>query len=678
MREDGVCLVRRPSGHVLVDYPDGTRFTTQYSSKPNSPVECLVVECMGFARIKYTADGSAGVTLPRGFVVHCSTKGDYVIEEEGCRILSFSSGGLASYSPCTADYQYNLDYTAQKADGILKVSLKGQEAGALLSVSTTGEIVQHAELHTPPSQHTPLYYIVKEDGRCYQLMSTHHLDNLVEGMSASPEEVVLQDVLPGDPMQKSVDFLIPEHCSDPSYHAVPYQEEGIVPPNLKKAGLPMTGSTPPCSGMKSRFGLSVGKSLLIGSLERPVPPPPVPHIKTLLHRQFLVPYQKSQNLRASIVKALTAYVAWRNEEDKGLEEVLPCDSRDPAERQSAATLEQDVAKETSGGTFNTELWDAYVDSFCSHHETGSNGRQQVAHSSASATKPRVKESTTEEVEATKKALRSGTVPPYFESPDGQAFLSTQVPNMQALASKLAHPKMHQAYKAKVSFENPSRPFQQGGRGPAELSICSTPSTTCSTAVPMGDSNSSPEPSELGQVNTPSSVRPQNPTPQHADGMGTPTDARPLNPTPGHAFRDALGMDVDNGRPNNPTPALAYLGASGHTASSPSNFVPSRPAADYLEMQYEADSPTAETIAALEQDDTVAGSDVNPSESKVKWDTSLEHMTCSLPISTSLTTVRLVQFVGLAKLKLQYVRTYFLWTIKHTSKVTSIHLKQYMQ
>lgn len=620
VREDGVCLVRRPSGCILVNYPDGTRFTTQYNSEPNSTMEYFVVECSGFARVKYTfPDSSAVVTFPHSFIVHCSTKGDYTIEEEGCGILSFSNQGLASYRPHGADLKYDLDYTAQNADAILKVCLNEQEAGALLSVSSRGEIAQHAELHTPPSQHTPLYYIVKEDGLCYQLMSTYQLDSLVKDMSASPEKVVLQDVLPGDPMQKSVDLLIPEQCSDPSYHVVPYQEKEITPPNLKKAGLPRMDSTPRCNGSKSQFGLSVGKSLLIGSLEHPVPPPPVPYIKALLHRQFLAPYQSSQHLRSSIVKALATYVAWRNEEGKGLEEVLPCDSRDPEERHSAAKLEQDVAKEASGSTSRTVLWDAYVNEFCSHPDTGSNGRQRVANSSATATKSKVKESTREEVEATKKALQSGIVPPYFESPDGKEFLATQMPNMQALASKLAQPKMHQAYKAKVSFEDRSRTCQQGddGGGPAEVSVCSTPSTTCSTAVPMGDNNSSPSPSELGQVNTPSSVRPQNPTPHHADGMGTPTDARPLNPTPGHAFRDALGMDVDSGRPNNPTPALAYLGASGQTASSPSNFVPSRPAADYLEMQYEADSPIAETIAALEQDDTVAGSDVNPSESKVQ-------------------------------------------------------------
>ena len=621
LREDGVCLVRRPSGHVLVEYPDGTHFTTRYSSEPSSPLESFVVECSGFARIKYTfPDNSAVVTLPRGYTVHCSTQGDYVIEEEGCRILSLSSGGLASYHPCATNFQYDLDYAAHEADAILKVCRNEKETSILLSVSSTGDVNQLADLQTPPSQHTPLYYIVKDDGLCYKPISTYQLDSLLKDMTASPEKVVLQDVLPGDPMQRSMDFLIPEHCSDPSFHVVPYQEEGIVPPNLKKASLPREDSTPQCSTIKPQFGLSVGKSLQIGSLEHPVPPPPVPQVKALLHRQFLVPYQKSESLRASTVKTLTAYVTWRNKEDKGLQEILPCDSRDPTERHSADKLKKDVAKEVSRGTFSTELWGAYVSGFCSAHDSGSNVIQRVAHSTAPTTKSRVKESTTEEVEATKKALRSGTMPPYFESSNGQEFLSTQVPNMQALASKLAHPKMHQAYRAKVSFEDPSRPFPQGvrgnGHGPTEVSVCSTPSTTCSTAVPMGDYNSSPSPSELGQVNTPSSVRPQNPTPHHADGMGTPTDARPLNPTPGHAFRDTLSMDVDDGRPNNPTPALAYLGASGHTASSPSNFVPSHPAADYLEMQYEADSPIAETIAALEQEDTVAGSDVNPSESKV--------------------------------------------------------------
>lgn len=623
MREDGMCLVRRPSGQILVDYPDGTRFTTQYNSRRSS-LEYCVVECSGFARVKYTfPDRSAIITLPRGFIVHCSTKGDYTIEEEGCGSLSLSNEGLASYHPRVAGCRYKLDYAAQNADAILKVCSNAHKACTLLSVSSKGEILQHADLHSPPSQHTPLYYIVREGGLCYQLMSKCQLDGLIKGMSSSLEEVVLQDVLPGDPMQKSLDLLFPQHCSDPSCHVVPYQEKGIIPPNLKDAGLPSKGSSLHCSGSKPQFGLSVGKSLLIGSLDHPVQPPPVPHIKALLHRQFLVPYQTPESLRSSAVRAVAKYVTWRNEEDKRLEVVLPCDSRDTDERRSAARLQQDVAEEVSGSTSGAKLWDAYVTEFSSHHSTGSNGKKRVSQPTAAA-KPRVKESTREEVDATKKALQSGAVPPYFESPDGREFLTTHMPDMQGLSDKLAHPKMHQAYKAKVSFEDHSRPFQRdgsgGGGGPAEVSMCSTPSTTCSTAVPMGDTNSSPSPSELGQVNTPSSVRPQNPTPYHADGNGTPTDARPLNPTPGHAFRDTLAMDVDSAsaiRPNNPTPALAYLGASGHTAASPSNFVPSRPAADYLEMQYEVDSPIAETIAALEQDDTVAGSDVNPSESKVK-------------------------------------------------------------
>ena len=618
-----MCLVRRPSGHTLVDYPDGTRFTTQYNSKQNS-MDYFVVECSGYARVKYTfPDSFATITLPHGFKVHCNTKGDYTIEEEGCGILSLSNEGLASYHPRFADCGYKLDYAAQNADAILKVCSKDPDASALLSVSSKGDIIQHADLHNSPSQHTPLYYIVREGGLCYQLMSKSQLDCLIKAMSSSPEEVVLQDVLAGDPMQKSVDLLIPQHCSDPSYHVVPYQEKGIIPPNLKDASLPKKGSSLHCSDRKPRFGLSVGKSLMIGSLEHPVPPPTVPPIKALHHRQFLIPYQTPQSLRSSVIRAVANYVTWRDEEDKRLEDVLPCDSRDAEERHRAARLEQDMAEAVSGSTSGAELWDAYVTEFCSHHSTGSNGRKMVSQSTTAA-KPRVKDSTREEVDATKKALQSGAVPPYFESPDGQEFLATHMPDMQALSDKLAHPKMHQAYKARVSFEDHSRSFQQGGSGggggPTEVSMCSTPSTTCSTAVPMGDTNSSPSPSELGQVNTPSSIRPQNPTPYHADGNGTPTDARPLNPTPGHAFRDTLAMDVDTAgviRPNNPTPALAYLGASGHTAASPSNFVPSRPAADYLELQYEADSPIAETIAALEQDDMVAGSDVNPSESKVK-------------------------------------------------------------
>ena len=615
MREDGLMIVRHPSGSVIVDHPNSTRFTTAYTG--SGEVESVDVEYLGFARVKYSHPaGSTTITLPNASSVSCTPEGEYSVAKEGSGSVVFSKDGVATLQSDSCMYQVNYGMKGVE-DAVLRCCQVEQEQKLLFSVGVTGEITQHTSVPLSPSMHSPEYYILDEKEDVYRLLPAAQLEEALKKTS-SDSKVVLQDVFPGDSMQKSITVLESTNSSDPIHHVVPFTREDIVPPNLKKASMPNEERPP--SNKKPRFGVSVGKGLMIGSLERPSPPKPVPKVGALMYRQFVNPYQEPEKLRTALVACLTKYACWKNEHQETMKDIQPTDARSDEEKEKVTQL-QATAKEgltqnnglsLSGKGTESALWKAYIDQLTGVQE-GKVSQESISIKSTHSTLKQEEDAKErEDAEAAKLALRSGTIPKYFSSTQGQSFLAMQPPDLQSLTMKLAQPKLSQSYKAKVSFEedyiSKSPVEERDGSG------FTTPSTTCSTAVPMGETNS-PSPSELGQMANVTTLRPQNPTPYHADGKGTPTESRPLNPTPGHASRDAMTLRVSSSEKspsNNPSSLLGYVAANGQGELHQGNYVISERLGEYNE----GESQVADTIAALDQEETVAGSEINQFESKV--------------------------------------------------------------
>ena len=611
-REDKVIFVKRPNGQFVVDYPDGTRFTTQ-SKKDTAALESFTVECMGYAKTVYnSSDKMVQVFLPHDVTISCSLTGDYTVEKAGGDCLSFSSKGTATYQPALNKCQYVVDYSLSQENVITCV----KSAKPVITADLDGQISPNSvALDGSATHHLPSLYILAADGTCCRLTSMSELKRLMGVAQSHPKGMVLEDTLPGEPLQKNITVFDVDNSSDPCYHVLPYNEENIIPPSLRNLAYPSSTSTANRSrtdgSKKPRFGVNVGKGLMIGSLKRPSPPGPMPVVKALLHRHFVVPQDHPKAVQSAAREALARYVEWRSKEEQSLKDLLPKDLRSDEEKAEATkqhTEAMEMAEEQEVLETDSELWTGYVQRLKGIDNASLASvalEKQTEMSESVQQKIAEKKRENQETEAAKNVLISGKIPPYFESDSGRAFLAAQAADLQRLTQKLAQPRSQQPYKVKVSFEDPHHAI------PAPPSGGSTPSTTCSTAVPMGENTSSPSPTELGQMSSPSAIRAQNPTPFHADGQGTPTQARPLNPTPGHAFRpDAL---IQNGNASSPQSAPeigSFSNNNGQNSLLPATYNQARQILVSEDLQFEAESPIADTIVMLDQEGTVVESDVN--------------------------------------------------------------------
>ena len=515
-REDNVTLLHRPSGSLVVEHADGTRFTTVFKRGSSVPTE-IIIECPGFARVvQMPVSCQCKLEFVDSTAVICSTDGSYTLSKPNAYKLDISRDGKAQYKPDITILKgaYTLNYTGQ---GELLVA--SDQLSNTFTVNAQGEASTTATKIPSHQAFTPRYFVLDEDGS-YELLHNDSVKNIISKAEMDPKAVVLKQQ---EPNCDNFTTII-EPCVT-NLPIIPYMEEDIVPSNLRKnaKGDALQQTSSPCKQNGSnRFGVAVGKALVIGSYEKRPPPKQFASPNALKYRHFVHLRLVEGSTKEQIFTGLTDFLIWSRKRESDADALMPGDSRKGDEIAIARALQSKWNVPTEATVVANYTMAASSNKNEKEEKPPAQTRKQV--NFAVTVKAEL-----EEMEAVQQALRNNEVPSYFQS---EEYFSVQSPDMDALAAELAQPKK----------TSPSQPVSTTADEQQDSkythSGVSTPSTLHSASVTMIAEREvvSPAQSELGPVSSLSKLRPSNPTPDHAHGKGTPTEVRPTNPTPSHALK----------------------------------------------------------------------------------------------------------------------------------------------
>ena len=572
IREDGVTLLYRPDGSYIAEHSNGTRFTTCLSplqkTATSSPMEKpteIVVECPGFARVVYHS-GSRNCKLhfPDGSEIACSRDGSYTVSKAHDYLLQIASSGKAVFMPTEGMQQgkptstFTVDHTGsgeilRGSDCSGNTFIVDHEGKGSVDLGGGSEIPKHPAFD-------PRYFVVHADGTSLELLKDDNVSSVIMKAKSSTKAVVLHEDVQSEPHCTSTTVLEPCEGGGKSC-LVPYQEESIVPVNLRASELDTTHSSgvmqkvngvlPGLQGRegkpkKKKFGVGVGKGLIIGSYEKPPEVELYIQPEAIQFRQFLHMQPVSNSLRMQLLSGVAAYTKWCQKQEQEGESVLPVDERDGEEKLAAEQLQVKWCSHLTNEAImqKAELPAKYRQEVTKELDQTTTIPVTKVHKATEMNEAVKWE--LEEAEATRQALRHRHIPPYFESEDGKQHLRSQSPDLKFLASKLAYPQ--QDSKQSTSGH-------------------STPSTLHSVSMTIPheelESPTQSEIDEVGPVSSLSNLRPSHPTPDHAQGNATPTELRPTNPTPSHALKVAVGSAEQ--------PSLASNDTNSFPAVKPTNM-----------------------------------------------------------------------------------------------------------
>ena len=535
-------MLYRRDGTCITDHSDGTRFTVRPPPLPKTAPSSstagtpeVTIECPGFAQVVYQSESQkCKLRFPDNSEISCSKDGGYVVSKECDCTLEISSSGEAVFTPAksegmqegTPTSMFTINHTGSGdilngSDPLRNTFIVDREGQGSVHLAGGSEIPAHQAFD-------PRYFIVHADDTCFELLKGDNVNSEIVRAKSNPNAVVLHEDVPSEHHCTSTTILEPFESGDKGSCLVPYEEENVIPVNLRGEAC---DSTNLCSGSqnglqvregKKRFGVGVGRGLMIGTYQKPSLPKAYTQPEAICYRQFLHMPPVSNGLRTQLLSGLTAYANWCRKQDQEGESVQPVDTRVDDEKLSAKELQSKWSDQLrhEATVLESELPAMYMQQVARQPN-------QVAIKPATQAPKSVEiheavKNELEEANATQQALRNHLVPPYFQSEDGKQYLQSQSPDLKALASKLAQPERDS--KQTIS-----------GR--------STPSTLHSTSMTLPqDGLESPTPSEaeeVGPVTSLSKLRPSHPTPDHAQGNATPTELRPTNPTPSHALKASI-------------------------------------------------------------------------------------------------------------------------------------------
>lgn len=538
-REDNVSILIRPDGSYLSEHPDGTRFTSLPAKDDNPPK--VVTECPGFARVtSIPCQRKCTLDFWDGSQIFCSADGCYHVTKQDSFSLEISSSGETLYHRLNVDgsqpmSSFRLNHTtpdslveaSDRVGNIFSVSRDNLPTAKLASVETIGH----------HSAFSPRYFVLPSDSTPFELLDAECARNIIAGVRTDPVSVVLEEDIPM-PGCTSTTILQPLNSADSSSaHVVPFLECSIIPKNLKIVPFTANGTLsssdtkvkegPLYKSGRRRFGASVGRGLSIGRHEKPAPSTSASAVpEAIEYRQFLhFSALQEEEVREQICGGLAAYIAWRENQMRIADSLLPIDVRSVEEQEAAQQLEVQWNQGSDLTVSDTATLHMKYTTEASKLQGTKNvpppREPEKLAAFLSAAKEELKEA-----EKTKEALRNHEVPMYFESSEAEEYFRSKSPDMDAHAADLAQAKM----------------------GVERLSECSTPLTLQSasvTIVTSEDGMDMAESPDLRLVSSLSKIRPSHPTPDHAQRSCTPTDVRPPNPTPLHA-QETSSARLDGG------------------------------------------------------------------------------------------------------------------------------------
>ncbi|XP_066563697.1 sperm-associated antigen 17 [Amia ocellicauda] len=528
-REDKVLTVLEKDGTVIVDHADGTRITTLYQDEE----KIIWVECLGFATmIINQEDNTVTAIFGDGTTVTASPQGSYQVIPSSVGCLHFDLEGCAVYSstlcrdvtlapvgtnielqPGSYIMRHTSDIICEVMDpegNLFQVTVDGTTSAVISNTEDNTEEEKQGDKekesseprqfqHVASKENSPRlekctmgsrYFMVHADGSGTELLHCTDVEAILSEAYSDPATAVLKEPMPEILGIHGITILRP--CKQDVWSRWLNQKErdNIIPPNLQSRRWDTFPSTekkvpgPP-------FGSTLGKGLYL--TERPVSAQPMPVLKCpeVLEVRQLIQYAPiSSDLRRKMQMSLKEYMDHILTKEHIADQLLLKDPRTQEERVHAADLLKLVLSFPEDSTDPEEKREKHVD-------IASLYTQAITTPPKTPPEPVRSQRTEEDMERDrqerleeqrcKEALKNRTIPAYFNSEFGKAFLLTQDLDMTFLSRELPpFPK-----------RETTQPGSKIHQAPSELT----------------------------------GHRPLNPTPSHATGSDMTTQGRPVNPTP---------------------------------------------------------------------------------------------------------------------------------------------------
>ncbi|XP_071495561.1 sperm-associated antigen 17-like [Diadema antillarum] len=626
-RPNGVRVVDHSEGTRITTYYKKVLFRQgcdEANETGESPVagtrevKHVKVECAGYATIIFNCEDSIATTIfGNGSEIVAIPDGSYeILHCEGSR-LAVGVDGTARYTPKEGESgepsivgAYTMKHRERiavetcdidgnqfcvKWNGDIDASIVPSDAEKFVG----GGVGEEEEEEKPPNMaFMPRFFILHPDGSGTELLRQRDIFPFIHQAGLDPNVAVLRDAIPDHPEIHGVTVMQPHSSTISDRWLMPFEEANIIPRNLRSrdfAKIPAVEQKTP----GPRFGTKVGRGVAVKSAPQPPQRGPVPKCpKQLQLRQFVEYKPTDRELRAKMREGLEAYAKEMKEKERELRDKAIKEPRSQQERVKSgdllahilAQVDEDSSRSKGGEQTTAAAADGAPSAGIAATlepvkpvdiQAAGNAKELYETSTAPPPLPptlrpknkysqedweRVRREKREE-EACRQALINRTVPPYFSSDWGRAFLRAEeaaasgepAPDMDALTKDLpptttARPGVNTAMSLpSTPSDSPAAPSAQ----PGQTASSSQPSDPSESVSPMKAVTGPNAPRDLSTTPahqggmasaSPSDIRPTNPTPGHATGQGTPTPLRPTNPTPAHASQPHGPT-----RPVNPTP-----------------------------------------------------------------------------------------------------------------------------
>ena len=496
-REDNVTMLKYPNGSFVTEHADGTRITVVTNPRSNSSE--VMCECPGFARIIYKLSQICRIEFPDESVVTCSCAGRYRVElnDEYCLIIEPNGMGHCTLQP-ESPFSFDFDHTGRNS--LLVATSKTSDVEFSVSKVGAPAVSKKGYMPTHPA-YSPRYFVKPLNGNAYQILSKSEMDLFFARIQNKLHTSIVKEPV-SECQGEAVTVLEAVQERPP---ILPYKKGKLISQNLSSCFTPPKKNMPNNgTSKKPRFGIGVGKSLYIKTNECKISAKPVSSLSTLRYRKFMCFKPISDALREEIYGSLIHFIATRQQNQEAADRLLPVDTRDSLEKIAAGDLSARYLAKLSSEALALRFQESLQSK---ESQVFSEPIAKVPKKHGFTEKICDLKRDIEEAERLKLALRNHSVPPYFESREGQEFLRSLSPDMDAYASHLAHPKIQ---------IQPSTQLEPA----SDHSFSSTPSTLHSASVMLPPIDiGSPQCDEMSEdVDTASLVyRPSRPTPDHAQG-----------------------------------------------------------------------------------------------------------------------------------------------------------------
>lgn len=586
-RDDHVMTVSYPDGTTILEHADGTRITTYYRETQIPLSEAgtdddekefdiqtnkfVKVECPGFATVEFNCMTSENLTIfGNGTTVNIFPDGYYMLHHFDGGRLEVDTEGMLTYFPRPMKNMeqllpereirymlcHNADVTVETVDSdgnVFNVKNNGDFSVIPANADDISDISSEDQMRndrkvTVFKEHAPRFFIIHADGSGTELMRFQDIAEYLTTAEQSPATAVLRDELPDFPGVTGITILKP-YLGGPSERWLKkYDQESIIPPGIRCRDL----TTLPPKEFKipgPKFGTNVGQGLSVGGAVKSQARIPIVKCPSILEFRQLIQYKPmSESLRALMQRGLREYAEYVKARNEMADYMRVVDPRSEEERINAADLQQ-LAQA------NNELVD--------YEKADVRGMYEKALTPPAPSPPptpqpkrtkadweRDEREVLEEKEGLE-ALKNKSIPKYFDSEFGKAFLLTQAKDINETVTLLADDPRRDGTEAIRRDTTESTQSQterrsasmQPTRSAAAVTSQSDRSShsdvTNQPKVPVADTPMSfAVYSEVGH--SASGMRPGNPTPAHAAGQGSPAPVRPSAPTPAHAQKTVPG------------------------------------------------------------------------------------------------------------------------------------------